>query len=98
MKKLLGVEIFGGLAFAIGFVSLSYVALSEKAITTGDPRTGIIHTATGNNAVMLGFAFLALGLASLAYLVRYSRYQFIYWILLAALWLGITLWYWQAYL
>ncbi len=98
MKKLLGVEIFGGVAFAIVFVSLSYVALTEKAITTGDPRTGMLHTATGNNAVMLGIAFLALGLASLAYLVRYSRYQFIYWILLAMVWLGITLWYWQTYL
>ncbi len=94
MKKLCGIEIFGSVAFAIVFLNLSYIALDKKAITTGDPRTGIIHTATSNNAVMLGLAFLSLGLASLAYLVRYTKYQRVYWILLATLWLGITLRYW----
>ena len=90
MKKLYGVEIFGGVAFAIVFLTLSYIALSDKTITTGDPRTGVIHAATGNNAAMPGLVFFALGLASPAYLVRYSRYQFMYWILSVALWLGVA--------
>lgn len=94
-KKLYGIEIFGSVAFAIVFLALSYIALTEKTLTTGDPKTGIIHTATGNNAVLLGLTFFALGLAALAYLVRYTKYRLIYWLFLSAVWLGGTIWYWH---
>nr|WP_320049981.1 hypothetical protein [uncultured Desulfuromonas sp.] len=91
MKKQYGVEIFGGLTFAIVFLALGVIGITEKSLTTGDPRTGIIHTASGHHAVGLGLAFCALGLASLGYLLRYSALQRLYWFFLAAIWLGVAL-------
>ena len=65
-----------------------YIGLTEQELTTGGPRTGIIHPVTGNNAVFPGFGFLAIGLAALAYLLRFKKYCFIYWLLLTVFWTG----------
>ena len=91
MRKQYGVEIFGGLAFAVVFLALGFIGITEKSLTTGDPRTGIIHTASGHHAVGLGLAFFALGLASLGYLLRYTAFQRVYWFVLAVIWLGVAL-------
>jgi hypothetical protein len=91
MKKIIAIEVFGSLAFAIVFSVLGYIALSEGTITTGDPRTGVIHTASGNNAIMLGLFFLALGFSAVAYLLRYTKYQIVYWTVLAVCWAGLAI-------
>lgn len=65
---------------------LGFVAISERAITTGG-RAGI-HHAEGISAVILGFCFIGFALAALGLLACYSRFRSLIWLSLSLLWLA----------
>lgn len=81
---------FLAITFATVLGVLGFVAISERAITTGG-RTGI-HHAERTSAVVLGFGFIGFALASLGSLAFYNRFRNLIWFLLALLWLtGIAI-------
>lgn len=85
-NKLPFVAWFGAILFAVVLGALGFVAISERAITTGG-RTGIYH-AEGSSAVVLGFGFIGFALASVGSLAVYSRFRNLIWLSLAILWLA----------
>ena len=77
---------FGAIVFAVVLGSLGFLAITERAITTGG-RNGI-HHAEGTSAVVLGFGFIGFAFASLGSLAVFNRFRNLIWFLLALLWLA----------
>jgi hypothetical protein len=90
--KPMGVEIVGGILIVVVFVTLAYVAISEKALTVGG-KSGS-HSFLGSRAVWQGVFLIGMALLVLAYLTRFAKYKVIYWSVLTLAWLGVVGWQW----
>jgi hypothetical protein len=64
---------------------LGFVAISERAITTGG-RAGI-HHAEGVSALVVGFGLIGFALAALGSLAFYGRFRNLIWLSLLLLWM-----------
>jgi hypothetical protein len=80
---------FAVAAFVIVFGSLAWIAITEKAISTGT-RVGISHK-EGLNAVVSGFVYLGVAVAALGVLAYRSRFKRLIWLALAIAWLVVVI-------
>jgi hypothetical protein len=79
-------------AFVIVFGSLAWIAITEKAISTGT-RTGISHK-EGLGAVVSGFFYLGVAVAALGVLAYRNRFKRLIWLALAVAWLlGVAIYF-----
>jgi putative exporter of polyketide antibiotics len=76
---------FAVAAFVTVFGSLAWIAISEKAISTGT-RTGISHK-EGLSALVAGFFYLGVAVAALGVLAYRNRFKRLIWLALAVIWL-----------
>lgn len=91
-QKPLTIEVFAGIAFFVELSVLAFLAVTEKSISIGGPKSGGVGYASGTNAIWLGLALFALAVAALAYALRYTKYKLLYWTFLFLVWLGLVLW------
>lgn len=75
---------FLSLAFAATFGALAYVAIFDRVISTAS-KTGMSYS-EGPAAVVRGFFYLAVAIASLGLLATASRFRNLIWLGLALLW------------
>jgi len=94
--KPMGVEIVGGILAILVFSSLSYIAISQRALTVGS-KSGT-HYFSGNDAVWQAVFFMGMSLGVVGYLTRFAKYKLIYWCVLALAGLGLVGWqYWVGF-
>ncbi len=93
MNKLLWAEKFGSILGFIIFGSLAFIALSEKAISFGSPKSVSINHQVGFSAIVTGILFMAGALASLGYLTKNTAYFRLYFILALGGWIAFIVWY-----
>jgi hypothetical protein len=75
---------FLSLSFAATFGALAYVAIFDQVISTAT-KTGTSY-AVGTAAVVRGFIFLGVAIASLGLLATASRFRNLIWLGLALVW------------
>ncbi|RTZ66744.1 MAG: hypothetical protein DSZ29_02375 [Aquificaceae bacterium] len=92
-NKLLWVEKFASIAGFIIFASLAFIALTEKEISTGSPKSNVIIHSTGFNAIFMGFFFLGATFACLGYLLKYTAFYRVYFLVAFIIWLAFIAWY-----
>ena len=92
-NKLLWVEKFGSIVGFIVLSSLAFIALSEKEITIGSPKSFLITHSSGFSAVLLGFLFLVGALGCIGYLLKYTDFYRLYLFVAFSAWLAFIAWY-----